>query len=108
MNEFNQFLKPKSLKKPKCVAFLKVNNFFLPFRSIYKERLILAFRVKFFNSAVEIIKPYFPSSVVIESDTAQFVRSGYKVFLLPLKNCFILGDKRLATLKAPIENVNLF
>ena len=98
----------KSLKKPKRFGFLKVNNLFLLFRSLYKERLTLSFGVKFLNFGVKIIKPSFLSSIVIEPNTVQFIGNGYKVLLLSLENCFILGDRCLVILKVPVEKMNLF
>ena len=45
---------------------------------------------------------------MIKLNIVQFMGSGCKVLLLPLENCFILGDKRLAILKALAEKVNMF
>ena len=95
MYRYFEWVNEFKYKKPKCFVFFKVNNLFLPFKSLYKKRLKLFFGVKFLNFDVEIIKPSFLSSVMnlmIESDAIQFVRSGYKVLLLSLKNHFILED----------------
>ncbi|RVW12910.1 Retrovirus-related Pol polyprotein from transposon TNT 1-94 [Vitis vinifera] len=62
------------------------------------------------NIADRLTKGVFKSSFRVRDRVEQFPvrQSGCRVLLLPFEDRFILGDRRLAILKAPVEKANLF
>ena len=108
LSKFIQFFQnSKSLKKPNsfwlsepvCVipSLKSINSGRLSFKKVQKNLGVLS----------ECLRvPSFRVRDRVEQIPVR--RSGCRVLLLPFEDRFILGDRRLAILKAPMEKANLF
>lgn len=116
------------MKLRKSLELNKFINFFQNFKGLKEAKFILAFWICLYSSSLKSINSgrlSFISTEQKEKKLRSIVRvpsfrvrdrveqfpvrqSGCRVLLLPFEDRFILGDRRLAILKAPVEKANLF
>ncbi|RVW26496.1 Retrovirus-related Pol polyprotein from transposon TNT 1-94 [Vitis vinifera] len=97
----------KSLKKPNSFWLSEPVCVLPSLKSINSGRLSFFKKTEKLWSIVRVLKS---SSFRVRDRVEQFPvrRSGCRVLLLPFEDRFILGDRRLAILKVPVEKANLF
>ncbi|RVW64853.1 Retrovirus-related Pol polyprotein from transposon TNT 1-94 [Vitis vinifera] len=97
----------KSLKKPNSFWLSEPVCVLPSLKSINSGRLSFKIVQKNFGVLSECLRvPSFRVRDRVEQFPVR--RSGCRVLLLPFEDRFILGDRRLAILKAPVEKANLF